>query len=255
MLSSYQYASNSPIWCIDLDGLEAVIYTYGSTIQAGEEGPHAMVAIWDDIEGLTVYTYGRYINGEGNAFGKSPGVLIKLTGQEAVKEIAHAMNHSDAKATYIDKVDKTKIKEYYENKLNKGTELTNDQKTDGYKENKNTKRRIINKYNVLNGNICSGEVLRAFKYAGFNLKKKLAKGDYNKNMKIKGFIKVQYSVQILQARLDAEVEEENDDMDKNKAQGDTRECIPLDGVKDVTSAEKKSPGSSLKPAKEKKKKK
>ncbi|MBK7964792.1 MAG: hypothetical protein IPK10_05540 [Bacteroidetes bacterium] len=77
-LTPYQFASNTPIWAVDWDGLEARVYT------DVKRGGHTFLSVIDDKGVKHVYTYGGY--GEG-------GVLVHLVGKAADKYIRMSLKN------------------------------------------------------------------------------------------------------------------------------------------------------------------
>ena len=102
MLTPYQFASNTPIWATDLDGLEAFIAT--ETIGTG----HAFLVVKTSEE-LIVYTYGRYGTVDWNQT-SGEGVLIRKTGQDAVDFINFETTRMGAKFFEVGDVTAAKIK-------------------------------------------------------------------------------------------------------------------------------------------------
>lgn len=116
MLTPYQFASNTPIWAIDLDGLEAWVYT--ETDGFG----HAFIVVPtdDEVTSLTVYTYGRY-NGSytpslGAAAPFGDGVLIKYTGKDATDFIQERLlKYGESTFAFeFPKADAKAIREHYD---------------------------------------------------------------------------------------------------------------------------------------------
>ena len=58
MLTPYQFASNTPIWGVDLDGQEVTLYTESGNFIKGNVG-HTFISIGTG-DNIVVYTYGRY---------------------------------------------------------------------------------------------------------------------------------------------------------------------------------------------------
>ena len=260
MLTPYQYASNTPIWAIDLDGLEAVVYTVGSSGQAGSEAGHGhtLISVYTAEEGLIVYSYGRY--GQNQDPVNGDGYLIKYTGAEAEKVLRKEVFNSgaDAKAYFIESADSKKIQTYYDKLLDSGTEMpdndpnkkdyykttTSDGKTT-YEEAKDKKIRRINIYSILAGNNCVGSVQDGLKKGGFDYNNQLDEPDeYKGNEKICVGVEIpiigfkivckafDWSVQVFNRRLDTTA--------KNDSKKETKRVV------DVTDKGKKDTGSFLK---------
>jgi len=149
MLTPYQFASNTPIWAIDLDGLEAWVYT--ETDGFG----HAFIVVPTDVDvkSLTVYTYGRY-NGSytpslGGAAPFGDGVLIKYTGRDATDFIQKRLMLGNGESTFafeFPKADASAIREHYDKMFAAGRVPPQGSKAD---EEYGDKARIIDTYQLL----------------------------------------------------------------------------------------------------------
>ena len=145
-LTPYQFASNTPIWAIDLDGAEAWVYT--ETDGVG----HAFIVVpsADDVNELVVYSYGRY-NGSTTpslgGFGPvGDGVLIRKQGQSAKEFIKERLSLGGGETTFVfelPKAEAAKIREHYDAQFNSGKELPNGSKA---KEKYGDEGRIIDQY-------------------------------------------------------------------------------------------------------------
>ena len=91
MLSPFQFASNTPIWGVDLDGLEVRVYVETPQYFMGNVG-HVFLSV-GTADDIIVYSYGRYGELEKD---KGPlnftnrrgeGVLNRLTGNTAASYI------------------------------------------------------------------------------------------------------------------------------------------------------------------------
>jgi len=130
MLSVYQFASNTPIQAVDLDGLEARIY-----LDLSFPIGHAFISVTDNNGILHVYTYGQYKQGHNEDSNKpiGQGALVHLVGEAANEYIKSEIKTTIGKfAVYeVSKsdVDKDKIIEYYSNEM-KGKPSAEIEKTD-----------------------------------------------------------------------------------------------------------------------------
>lgn len=123
-LTPFQFASNTPLWAVDLDGLEARVYT---DIRSGG---HAFLSVVDDKGVLHVYTYGQY--GTGKDDGKSrpfgDGSLVHLSGAAAKKYIKSEFKKMGPNLSVYEvskeKVDKNKIMKYFESEMKGKPEST-----------------------------------------------------------------------------------------------------------------------------------
>ena len=117
MLTPYQFASNTPIWAVDLDGLEARVYTDLTKFGA----PHSFLSVIDDEGVIHVYTYGQY--GQ-SGFGLGPlanmgSALVHLKGEDANNYINHEFEEFPMSVYELsDKVvDKQKIIDYFSKEM------------------------------------------------------------------------------------------------------------------------------------------
>ena len=111
MLTPYQFASNTPIWAVDLDGLEARVYSDLSAI------PHSFITVIDDDGVLNLYTFGQY-GQKGSGLGglyNTGSALVHLKGDDANAYMKHEFDNYSMGVYEISKerVDKAKIIEYY----------------------------------------------------------------------------------------------------------------------------------------------
>jgi RHS repeat-associated protein len=252
MLTPYQFASNTPIVAIDLDGLEAVVYTEGSTgVACSESGHgHSLIAIYTKDDGLLVYSYGRYGKGEE---AQSPisgdGYLIKYKGKAAEKAIRREIfKHKDAKAYFIQSAEAEKIKKYFDDKLAKGTvvpkSLENPEefydknlKTNELTPKPNVEVKKVNTYNVIMSRNCVGMIQNALDKTSFDWEDLDEPKKYTPNQECNvskwwpTHIN-QCSVQVWDVRLKTTADNDSKKLEKR--------------VEDVTPTEKKSTGSFLK---------
>jgi len=161
-LTPYQFASNTPIWGIDLDGLEVRLYT--ETTQLG----HTFLTVGKGKD-LIVYTYGRYLGGnkgKSSSASSDPsgrGVLIRMTGTEAKRYLKHELKEYNAKAFEVKGANEQKTKEYYDKIFNSAPKLKESEVTEF--EDKNiygtpNQARVIDTYKLL-GNNCTTKVIEA----------------------------------------------------------------------------------------------
>ena len=236
-LSTYQFASNTPISAFDLDGLEAVVYTTGANNLAGTEShQHTVIAVLDEQNILTVWSYGRYTISEGAA--NVPGVLLKFTGRQAEdylrEEFFPGHKIGDSKAFYLPSAEANEINDFFETKLANGTAIPDDMKSNEVKNAESDKSpgtftaAIINQYNAYVGKTCVGITQEAMKRGGINPKKLDSPKEYSKNQKVKGLLAIQWTIQVFTARLT--------ETSINRA----------DVVEDVTNQENQDTGKTLK---------
>jgi len=166
MFSPYQFASNTPIWGIDQDGLEVIIYT--ETTGLG----HTFLSVGQGKD-LVVYSYGRYTGGDspesGSADPSGPGVMIKIEGNKAKKYIKHEIKDLNAKAFKINDVKDANVKAAADKIFNSGKELTDEQKEKFKTPYASTdEAKTIDTYDVLYNN-CATKSADILKTAGTEL--------------------------------------------------------------------------------------
>jgi RHS repeat-associated protein len=157
-LTPYQFASNTPIWGVDWDGLEVRVYT--ETEGAG----HTFISVGKDDD-LVVYTYGRYAgtNTEShgiNILSNGPGVLVKLSGSTAKQYIRSKQNIDGAKAFEITDVKDADVAKFFEDQLNSSTQSPTKGEYAG-KEN----AKVIDEYKLFSNN-CTTKACEAINQAG-----------------------------------------------------------------------------------------
>ena len=155
-LTTYQFASNTPVWGIDLDGEEVRIYTESGSFIRGNLG-HTFVSVGTSKD-IVVYTYGRYDDVANDKGSLNPtnlsgeGVLIRLMGDRGAKFVDEHVNKFKGRAyeiTDIDKSGEQRVKAFFEAKLNSSNELP-DRK--GGKYEGNIDARVIDTYNLFDNN-------------------------------------------------------------------------------------------------------
>ncbi|MDO9184692.1 MAG: RHS repeat-associated core domain-containing protein [Bacteroidia bacterium] len=142
-LTPYQFASNSPIWGVDWDGLELRIYT--ETKGTG----HTFITVQDGDD-VIVYTYGRFANSDASTGGATgQGVLIRYTGDKAKDYIKSELYRMEAKAFQVDDADEKAVQNFMDAQYFGSSESPNtgDEDIDKY-------GKIIDSYNLF-GNNCT----------------------------------------------------------------------------------------------------
>ena len=133
-LTPYQFASNTPIGGIDLDGLEVFIAV--ETMGTG----HAFLVV-KTCEELIVYTYGRF--GAVNAdIVTGEGVLQRLTGKAAVDYINFEATRMGASFYEVKDVTPEKVKSTIDVHYNKGVNSTQE----------GTNGKVIDEYSLFSSN-------------------------------------------------------------------------------------------------------
>ena len=118
MLTPYQFASNTPILAVDLDGLEARVYTDLGLI------PHSFLSVIDAEGVIHVYTFGQYgvglKQGETSTF-SDKSAFVHLVGDAANEYINNEFKINNISVYEISAalVDKQKIIDYYSDEMKK----------------------------------------------------------------------------------------------------------------------------------------
>jgi RHS repeat-associated protein len=129
MLTPYQFASNTPIWAIDLDGKEAWIFT--ETDGVG----HAWIVVpsASDVHQYVAYSYGRYNGSTTPSLGEygpsGEGVLIRHEGQAAANFIKERLSLENGTSTFVfyaPQANAQAIREHYDAQFNCGDKLPPD---------------------------------------------------------------------------------------------------------------------------------
>jgi len=156
-LTPYQFASNTPIWGVDIDGLEVKIYT--ETKGTG----HTFLTVGSGKD-LTLYTYGRYGGGDWYTAGTTgPGVLIKYTGAEASNYIKTELYQNQVKVFEVSGVKDNDVKSTLDTKYNSSTAVP-DSKSGDIREY----GHVIDTYSLF-GNNCTTTSCDALKDAGADI--------------------------------------------------------------------------------------
>lgn len=134
MLTPYQFASNTPIWAIDLDGLEAYLAT--ETKGTG----HTFLVVKTSKE-LIVYTYGRFGAVDLNP-STGEGVLIRLTGADAADYINTELTQMGAKFYKVGDVSPNKVKAVVDSKYIAG-QSSSEEGVEG---------KVVDDYNLFSSN-------------------------------------------------------------------------------------------------------
>jgi len=113
--SPYAVFNNNPIIFVDPDGREAILF-----VDVAGVG-HVFIAVMDENDVFTIYTYGQY--GQGNEGGESSatgkGALIRLKGQNALDYLERSYSNTDKydiRAFYLSdaKVDEEGVIKYFD---------------------------------------------------------------------------------------------------------------------------------------------
>ncbi|MBK6485244.1 MAG: hypothetical protein IPG01_19450 [Chitinophagaceae bacterium] len=156
MLTPYQFASNTPIWGIDLDGEEVRIYTESAQYYKANVG-HTFITV-GDADDVVVYSYGRYDDLGKNKGLLNPtnptgeGVLLRFTGERAQKFISRYLNEYGAQSyelTDINKAGEQKVKDFFDTKFNSTDERPSDPNKYYYND---PDARVIDQYDLFKNN-------------------------------------------------------------------------------------------------------
>jgi RHS repeat-associated protein len=149
--STYAFSENKVTTHVELEGLEAVLFSEKANILKGNVG-HTFVAVGSG-ESTTVYTYGRYAElgkqkGSLNPTNMSgEGVLIKLQGTDATNFIDKYVNDNGATAYEFKSADENKVKDYFEDKFTSSEKVPEVGTFAG-----DERARVIDQYNLANNN-------------------------------------------------------------------------------------------------------
>jgi len=117
-LTPYQFASNSPVWGVDWDGLELRIYTSTQGLTG-----HTFITVGTGDD-MIVYSYGQYGDPGNSSGGYSPigeGVLYRMTGERARNYVKQYVKFEAAKAYEIEDADETQVRVHMDARFNKGS--------------------------------------------------------------------------------------------------------------------------------------
>ncbi|EJF52003.1 hypothetical protein SapgrDRAFT_0250 [Saprospira grandis DSM 2844] len=168
-LTPYQVASNSPIYLIEVEGLEGELSQEGKKYQNQQKGRTLIIVAGGNyIDGTvghtylevdgTVYTYGRYADLDDSSGKDDPssaggvtaksgeGVLIKKEGIEAKEFNKKYVNKYGAKVFEVEGANSGKIKDHFEDQLKSGSNPTEGK----YKDKGNAK--TVDKYKLYSNN-------------------------------------------------------------------------------------------------------
>jgi len=163
-LTPYQFASNSPVWGVDLDGLELRIYTEITGITG-----HAFLTVGSGKD-MVVYSFGRYAGvyktsgvTSGALSPTGPGVLVRLKGDKATKFVREELVNNKAKSFEIKDGNETKTKGYMDKIFNSSTTVP---KVGAYKDDPDA--HIVGDYSLL-GNSCVTKTIDGTQASGTKL--------------------------------------------------------------------------------------
>ncbi len=122
----YNFSENRVIDAWELEGLEARLIVEEGNAVKGNFG-HTFVSVGSG-KNQTVYTYGRWANTDASSgsihspLNNGPGVMVKLTGDDARAEIGKYVNDYDAQVFELTSVDESQVQSNLETEFNKSSE-------------------------------------------------------------------------------------------------------------------------------------
>jgi RHS repeat-associated protein len=160
-LNGYMYCYQNPVRLIDPDGNQVdVIVDKGNYLKF--DAGHTFVSIGSGTNRV-VYSYGRWAGTyENNSGSHTPlnngnGVMLKLTGKDAVAEIQKYVKNYDAQVYRVGNVNETAMKTTLEKEFNKSQKTPSDGK---YKED--ARAHVIDEYLLMSNN-CTTKTMEALK--------------------------------------------------------------------------------------------
>jgi RHS repeat-associated protein len=151
--SPYAFSENRVIDGVELEGLEVRLVVEPDQVQNGSVG-HTFLAIGKGDD-MVVYTYGRWAGTDGSSGGSGShtplnngdGVMIKLTGDDAIKEVKKYVKDFGAFVYEIENADEAKTMKAMEKQFNKSTKEPTKGK---YKDDE--RAHVIDKYDLTTNN-------------------------------------------------------------------------------------------------------
>ncbi len=164
MLTPFQFASNTPIWGVDIDGLEVRVYLEAPQYYKGNVG-HVFLSVGKGKD-IVVYSYGRYgalEKGKGklnftNVRGE--GVLRRLTGDAATNFIKSNLFDNSVRVFEIGDANENKIKKFFDNSFfNSGIPASEGKYTN------DPTAKVIDSYDLFSNN-CTTKTIEAISISG-----------------------------------------------------------------------------------------
>ena len=156
--SPYAFSGNRVIDARELEGLEPVLIVDKGNYAKGDVG-HVFVSVGSGAN-QTVYTYGRWAgteesSGSHSPLNNGPGVMVKLTGDDARAEIEKYVEKFDAEVFELTNIDESAVKSNLESEFNKSGETPEKGKYEG-----DNRAHVIDDYKLLSNN-CTTKSLDA----------------------------------------------------------------------------------------------
>ena len=161
-MSPYGYCKNNPLKYIDLKGDSTRVYT------ETESFGHTWISVGEGDD-MVVYSYGRYggtnkgPEGSSNSLANGPGVLLRLTGEDAKAYNENKSSTTGISVHIITDVADEKVAEILNEKFN-SSDITPSR--GDYKGNPSA--RVVDEYKLLSNN-CTTVVVDALTSAGTSL--------------------------------------------------------------------------------------
>lgn len=164
MLTPFQFASNTPIWGVDIDGLEVRVYVETPQYRRGNVG-HVFLSVGSGND-VIAYSYGRYgeldkNKGFLNSLNrKGEGILYRYVGNNAVNYIRKNLLDNNAYAFEIKDVDEYAVRWWFDILYySKGRQSSSD------KLKEVTNAKAIDSYDLFNNN-CTTKTIDALRAGG-----------------------------------------------------------------------------------------
>ncbi len=186
--SPYAFSENRVIDGVELEGLEVRLIVEPDQLQNGSVG-HTFLAIGNGDD-MVVYTYGRWAGTDGSSGGwgshtflnNGDGVMIKLNGNDALKEVQKYVRDFGSFVYEIENANEAKTIKAMEKEFKKSTKTPTNGKYKG-----DDRAHVIDEYDLTTNN-CTTKSLDGVKagLGGGNLTYKKDKYSYGRaNIKVK----------------------------------------------------------------------
>nr|WP_291149109.1 RHS repeat-associated core domain-containing protein [Flavobacterium sp. UBA7680] len=155
----YNFSENRVIDGVELEGLEVQLIVDKGNYVKGDVG-HTFVSVGSG-KNMTVYTYGRWAGTDANSSGvhtplnNGNGVMVKLTGKDALAEVQKYVEKFGAEVYQINNANEKKVGATLENEYNKSDKTP---ETGKYKGDE--RAHVIDKYDISENN-CTTKSLEA----------------------------------------------------------------------------------------------
>jgi RHS repeat-associated protein len=164
MLTPFQFASNTPIWGVDIDGLEVRVYVETPQYLRGNVG-HVFLSVGSG-DNVIAYSYGRYgelgkNKGSLNSLNRrGEGILYRYTSDDAVNYIRKTLLNNNAYAFEINGVNENDVQGWFDFLYyNRGKQSSSDKLKDV------TNAKAIDLYDLISNN-CTTKTIDALRVGG-----------------------------------------------------------------------------------------